>query len=174
MSKKQNINDLLEPLQIALNLEKEGKKLFLQAASETQSSLAKQTFEFLAKEEDVHIAKIEEFYKSVTNSDGADIPDIEESNADDKLESFNQKLESIRSEFKPTLTDIEAYKLALEFENGAEDYYQEKYDESDNPAMKKFYKWLITEETMHARLINSCLKFVEDPSDWFQKRSKNK
>ena len=173
MENKQNLNDLIEPLKIALNLEKEGKKLFLQAAAETKSSLAKQTFEFLAKEEDVHIAKIEEFYKSVTDSDGSEIPDIEESNADEKLESFNQRLEAIRAEFKPSMTDVEAYKLALDFENGAEDYYQEKHDETDNKAMKKFYRWLIIEETMHARLINSCLKFVEDPAEWFKKRSKN-
>lgn len=166
-------NNLLEPLQIALNLEREGKKLFLKAAEETKSSLARQTFEFLAKEEDRHIENIENFYKSISNSDGSDIPDIDDSDADEKLESFNERLESIKDEFQPTLTDIEAYKMALQFENGAEEFYEEKFREATNPRIKKFYKWLITEETMHSRLINSCLKFVEDPTEWFRRRKKS-
>ena len=173
MTDQNRKNKLLEPLQIALNLEREGKQLFLKAASETKSKLAQQTFEFLAKEEDKHIANIEHFYNSLDDSDGQDIPDIEDSNADEKLEAFNNKLEQIKDEFQPTFTDVEAYKLALKFENGAEEFYQEKLDEANDPGIKKFYKWLIVEETMHSRLINSCLKFVEDPVEWFKSRKKS-
>jgi hypothetical protein len=42
----------LQPYRIALDMEKEGKQLFLEAARTTKSNLARQTFEFLAKEED--------------------------------------------------------------------------------------------------------------------------
>ena len=170
MNDKNKKNELLEPLIVALNLEKEGKQLFLKAAAETDSKLARQTFEFLAKEEDHHIANIEEFYKSLESTIDADIMEVEDSNADEKLELFNKKLESLVDGFSPTKTDVDAYKLALQFENGAEEYYQELYDKATNPKVKKFYKWLIIEETMHSRLINSCLKFVEDPAEWFKSR----
>ncbi len=127
----------------------------------------------MAKEEDKHIENIKLFYDTLVDSDISQLPDIEESNAEEKLEAFNLKLESLREDFKPTFTDIEAYNLALKFENGAEEFYKEQLDNAVDPKIKKFYKWLEAEETMHSRLINSCLKFVEDPTGWFQKRKKN-
>ena len=169
---KQN-QELINTLSIALKLEEEGKALFIQAASETKSKLAKQTFDFLAKEEDKHIENIKLFYDTLVDSDMSQLPDLEDSNADKKLEAFNLKLESLREEFEPTFTDIEAYKLALKFENGAEEFYEEQRKKAVDPKIIKFYKWLEAEETMHSRLINSCLKFVESPAEWFQKRKKS-
>lgn len=165
-------NQLLEPLKIALKLELEGKRLFEEAAQNTSSKLAKQTFEFLAKEENRHIKKIEDFYKSLELSGGKDIPDIEDSKAEDKFEEFNKMLEVIKDEFKSTDTDVEAYKLALKFENGAEEFYEKKKNETIDKGIIKFYQWLFEEESMHSRLIKSCLQFVENPTEWFQKRKK--
>jgi rubrerythrin len=162
----------LEPFQIALKLEHEGRELFLDAARTTKSNLARQTFEFLAREEDKHIEKIEKFYKELELSDGLEYPDTEDSEAEEKLESFNKRLESIKDEYQVTSSDIEAYKMALEFESGTEEFYEEKFNESDDPKIKRFYKWLIDEEEMHTRLLKSCLRFVEDPVEWFKKRSK--
>ncbi len=164
---------LIETLHVALKLEEEGRTLFLQAASETKSKLAKQTFEFLAKEEDKHIENIKHFYDTLVDSDISQLPDLEDSNADEKLEAFNLKLEALREEFEPTMTDIEAYKLALKFENGAEEFYTKQLANAVDPKIRKFYSWLEEEETMHSRLINSCLKFVENPTEWFQKRKKS-
>ncbi len=95
---------------------------------------------------------------------------MDDSDADARLEGFNQRLESMREDFVSTASDIEAYQVALRFENGAEEFYQEMLDRSDDPRIKRFYRWLIDEENMHSRLINSCLKFVEDPTEWFRKR----
>ncbi len=173
MNAKENNQELIATLKVALELEKEGKELFLQAAEATKSKIAKQTFEFLAKEEDKHIENIKLFYDTLIDSDISQLPDLEDSNADEKLESFNLKLESIREEFSPSFTDVEAYNLALKFENGAEEFYKEQLDKAVDPKIIKFYKWLEAEETMHSRLINSCLKFVENPTEWFQKRKKS-
>ena len=167
-----NIDDILEPLEIAISLEKKGKQMFLQAAKETKSKLARQTFEFLAAEEDKHIENIEKFYNGLKESEGEIIPEVEDSTAESRLEEFNKKLEAIKDEFKGTATDLEAYQMGLEFESGAEDFYAKKLAETENPKIQKIYRWLIVEESMHSRLINSCIKFVEDPASWFQSRSK--
>jgi len=160
----------MEPYRIALEMEREGKELFLEAARTTRSDLARQTFEFLAKEEDRHVAQIEKFYRAMEKSDGRDVPHMNDSNADERLEEFNKRLEAMREDFVATESDIEAYQAALKFETGAEEFYQEMLERSDNPGIKRFYRWLIDEESMHSRLINSCLKFVEDPAEWFRRR----
>ena len=173
MNDKNENKELIDTLAIALKLEEEGKALFIQAASDTKSKLAKQTFEFLAKEEDKHVANIKLFYETLIDGDMSQLPDLEKSNADEKLETFNIMLESLREDFKPTATDIEAYHMALKFENGAEEFYEEQLQRAVDPKIIKFYQWLETEETMHSRLINSCLKFVEDPTEWFKARKKS-
>ncbi len=162
--------DILEPFRIALKLEEEGREYFLKAARETRSRLARQTFEFLAKEEDRHIENIQSFFKALQDEENEDLPEVEESQSEQKLEAFNQRLDKLQSEFKPSASDMDAYRYALEFENGAEDFYQEILDKSNDARVRKFYQWLIDEEKMHGRLLKSCLRFVEDPADWFQRR----
>ncbi|MDH4158076.1 MAG: ferritin family protein [candidate division Zixibacteria bacterium] len=170
MTRNDSSDRLLEPFRIALRLEREGKRFFARAAAETTSRLARQTFEFLAAEEDKHIEQIERFFRSLEDSGMADLPDTEDSDAEAKLASFNDGLSRLKEKYPATDDDIKAYRMALEFENGAEDFYQQKLDEADNPRIRKFYRWLIDEETMHCRLLKSCLNFVEDPAAWFKKR----
>lgn len=170
MAVKFDKNDFLEPYRIAIKLEQEGRRCFLEAAQNTKSDLARQTFEFLAREEEKHIKQIESFYDAIITSGGKDIPDIKESDAEATLELFQKRLESIKDDFEATDSDIEAYQMALQLEDGAEEFYQEMLDKTDHPGIRKFYSWLIQEEAMHSRLINSCLQFVKDPGAWFQKR----
>lgn len=172
MVNNHDIDSLLEPFRIALALEKEGKKLFTEAAGRTTSKLARETFDYLAKEEDKHIERIEKFYEALRRSGGKELLDTEDSRADEKLEAFNLMLEGLKDAYESTSSDIEAYRMALEFEGGAEDFYEQKLQESDNPKVRRFYKWLIEEETMHSRLLKSCLRFVEDPAEWFRWRKK--
>jgi rubrerythrin len=172
MNHPNGIENLSEPLTVALAMEQEGKKLFTEAAGKTAGKLARRTFQFLAAEEDKHIERIEKFYMALVQSSGSQLPDTEKSTAEDRLESFNLMLESIRDEYQATSSDVEAYRMALAFETGAEHFYEQMGSESENIAVKRFYQWLIEEESMHSRLLRSCLRFVEDPAEWFRRRKR--
>lgn len=172
MSNDNRTDDILEPFRIARRLEEEGKAFFEEAARKAQSPLVRQTFEFLAKEEIRHIEKINGMYQSLEESGGTEAPETEDSDAEVKLRAFNDRLAGLKDEIQPSLSDVEAYHVALRFENGAEEFYEEKMNEADDPKIKRFYKWLIDEETMHARLLRSCLAFAEDPTSWFKNHRK--
>ena len=159
---------LLEPLRIAVQLETEGKRLFAEAARKVTGRHARQTFEFLMAEEDKHIERIQQFYESVERTGGADAPKLDEREAQRNLDAFNARMRELKDELRPSASDIEAYRFALKFENGAEDFYAEKLAETDNDNVRRFYRWLIAEEEMHAHLLESCLKFAEDPTAWFR------
>lgn len=165
------IAPLLEPLQIALNLETEGRAFFLEAAAKSTGKFTRQTFEFLAGEEDRHIENISRFSQSIIESGGEPQFDVGLSDAPAKLASFNARLAALRGEFVPSMTDAEAYRFALQFENGAEAFYAEQMTAATHPLVRKFYAWLIDEESMHARLLTSCLQFAEDPESWFRRQS---
>lgn len=161
----------LEPLAMALKLEQEGKRFFLESAAKFKGKLARQTFEFLANEEDKHIRRIEEFYSSIEQSGQTDQVTIERSTAMDRLDTFQNELARLKDEIRPDATDIDAYHYALKFENGAELFYEKTMNESSDPNIKRFYAWLIAEEEMHSKLIGSCLKFAQDPESWFSQRN---
>jgi rubrerythrin len=173
MTENNYLADMLEPLKVALRLEQEGKRFFSEAAATVKGKAARQTFEFLAAEEDKHIRRIEELYRSLEESEGNAALDTEDSDAELRFVAFNDRLAELRNEIKPTISDIEAYQTALKFENGAEDFYSEQVAKSTDPKIRKFYSWLIHEESMHAKVLNSCLRFAEDPATWFQERGKS-
>ncbi len=166
------VSELLEPLKIALALECEGRKFFTDTAARLKNTLARQTLEFLAKEESKHIERIQEFYSSIEQSGGRIIPRVDPSDADRRLGEFNDRLALLKDTLPPTATDVEAYRMALKFENGAEELYQRQLEESRDPNVQAFYRWLIHEETMHSKVLNSCIKFIEDPTGWFRERGK--
>src|SRR5512138_3943532 len=103
-----HLENMLAPLRVALRLEQEGKQFFAEAASKVTGKAAKQTFEFLAHEEDKHIRRIQEFYSSLEQSGGQDIPESEESDADARLVGFNDRMAALRDEIRPSLSDVDA------------------------------------------------------------------
>jgi rubrerythrin len=165
-----HLENMLAPLRVALRLEQEGKQFFSEAAVKVTGKAARQTFEFLAAEEDKHIRRIQDFYRSLEQSGGQDVPESEESDADARMAGFDDQMAALRHEIRPTLSDVDAYRMALKFENGAEEFYARQVKESADQRIQRFYIWLINEESMHARVLNSCIQFAEDPAVWFQKR----
>jgi rubrerythrin len=161
---------ILEPLRIALEMERRGKQLFAEAAAKVSGRHARQTFEFLMAEEDKHVERIVAFYESVERTGGSEAPVVDESEAARNLRAFNDRLARLKDELPASASDIEAYRFALAFETGAEDFYAQKMSETENPHVRRFYGWLIGEEEMHARLLESCLRFAEDPAGWFKDR----
>lgn len=169
MTETNDCEALLEPLRVALKLEQEGRKFFRSVAGSVEGRLAKQTFEFLAAEEDKHIERIKEFYASIESCGESVEIRLDEHGAERRMEAFTDRLAVLREELAPSASDIEAYQLALKFENGAEEFYEKQLEESDDPFVQRFYRWLIREESMHSKVLSSCLEFAKDPAAWFRK-----
>jgi rubrerythrin len=170
MTHDTKLGALLEPLRTALQMEVEGKQLFIEAARRATGRHARQTFEFLAAEEDKHIAHIRKFFASIQESAGKTPPQLDPSDAPARLRAFNDRIARMRDELRPTKSDVEAYRFAIRFENGAEDFYRKQIEETDNEHVRAFYAWLVEEETLHAGVLQSCLDFAEDPAAWFKTR----
>jgi len=66
---------VMEVLQLAIQMEADGKKFYQKASRKSSNKLAKELFQQLAKEEDVHRKKFEEIYKAFKR--GQNWPDVE-------------------------------------------------------------------------------------------------
>jgi len=160
---------LLEPLRIALRMEAEGRNTFVEAARRASGRHARQTFEFLTAEEDRHIEKIKRFYESLLNQTPPEPSELSVHGIDDKLDQFDRQLAALKGEMQPARSDIEAFRFALSFENGAEAFYRKQIETTDNERVREFYRWLVQEEELHGRVLTSCLLFVEDPAAWYRR-----
>jgi rubrerythrin len=132
--------------------------LFLEAARRASGRHARQTFEFLAAEEERHIGRIRDFYASIERRGKPDESYRPDPAPGKRLDEFEAGLTRLLHELKPTQSDVEAFRFAIRFENGAED-------------VCNFYRWLVAEEEIHAQVLASCLEFAEDPAAWFKKRN---
>jgi len=160
---------LLEPLRIALSMEAEGRQTFAEAARRATGRHARQTFEFLTAEEDRHIERIKHFYESLQNETSPEVPEVLPAEIDDKLDQINRGMAALKPELKPAASDVEAFRFALGFENGAEAFYRKQIDTTKNEQVRRFYAWLVQEEGLHGRVLESCLLFAQDPAAWFRK-----
>ena len=55
----------LKALEIAMELEEEGKKLYMDASEKATNAFAKEMFGSLAKDEDMHLEKVKAIYKKL-------------------------------------------------------------------------------------------------------------
>jgi rubrerythrin len=161
--------NILEPLKVALALEEEGRKFFAEAAARVRNAHARQTLEFLAAEETKHIERIKEFHRSIES--GTEAPKIAPSESiSQRVMAFNDHLATLRAEIHASASDVEAYTMAVKFENGAADFYRQQMEASSEPPVRAFYQWLIEEESLHSEVLSSCLLFIQDPTGWFRQR----
>ncbi len=172
MNDDKKISELAEPLLTALELERKGMAFFRKAAAKTSGELARKTFEFLADEEAKHIERITSFYKTLTDEGLKNLPETFPSDTDKRLSEFNQKLAELGKSISATTSDVEAYRTALAFEDGAEEFYTEQAGKAEAAQVQAFYRWLVEEEKMHGLVIKSCIEFASDPEAWFKKENK--
>jgi len=169
MSSKQ---EQLEALKLAVKTEEEGKAFYNKAAREAKTTLARETMESLARDEDFHILAIRKFYEELDrNNRWEDIEKVftaEQMKGTDIKAIFSKALENAKNEMADFASDIEVYERAIKFEEGGADLYKRLRDEATDPMAKKFYDFLYEMEKEHTEVLENSLIYLKDPNLFFQ------
>jgi len=158
----------------ALDNEKKGYNMYLEASTSIDSKLVRDLFAYLASQELVHIQRIEEFNKSLGTKVFFEVNMGDNiSHFDEAKELFKKTVLEWKEEFKSD-SDIEVLKTALEFEKSGYDFYKKYYEVTDNDKAKEFYHFLMKEEDMHYHFIQNMISYIENPElfnmdneEWF-------
>jgi rubrerythrin len=67
-----------------------------------------------------------------------------------------------------TVDAIEDYKKAVEIEKRGMAFYQEKFEEADDPVSKQLFEALMKQETYHLRTCENLLEMVQKPDWWVE------
>lgn len=162
----------LDALEAAIKFEEDGRKFFLDASEKTKQKYGKLMFRSIADAELEHIERIREVYDSLTKTgDWPDRPALFTAKAALK-NIFEEAREQLDQNVKAETDDIEAIKMAREYEEKGLRFYQDLADRAKALIEKKFYNQLAYEERGHLLIFQDMHEYFIDPVHWFSEKEK--
>ncbi len=157
----------LEALQIAIQMEIDGREYYLKASQESGNELGKELLQTLAAEEEIHRQKFNEIYYSIQRKKAWPATDFHPDHGKRLRTAFAQAIEEIGSNVKTLATELDAVQIAMRMENKTYDFYRSRGQNATYDAEKGFYQTLAEEEKVHHRVLLDYYEYLKDPAGWF-------
>lgn len=142
----------------AIQFEKNGVYMYLEAAEKTKNPLARRLFYSLAIEEIQHISFIEDQLKSPTSKAG-------EKQIEEKIREVFHSLGE--KEIREDSDNVEALEQAMEMEKKGKELYLSLKKEAGDEGEKAFFGKLVEEEEIHLLSLENVYHYLTDSVDWF-------
>ena len=163
----------VEALQAAIKFEEDGRTYFLAASEKTTERFGKFIFLDLADAELNHIDRIKEIYGSLDKM-GEWPNTLSLFTAKHPAKNiFEEALEEIDRNVKPTTGELEAVTLGVQYEEKGMKLYADLTEKASHPLEKKFYAQLGIEERGHMLLLKNVEAYYADPVHWFSEQEKS-
>ena len=160
-------NKTLEALQIAIQMEIDGKKYYQEASQSSGNRIGTDLFQSLAAEEDIHRRKFEEIFHTIQSKKAWPDIDFQPDQGKGPRTIFAQATEAMDSDIKVLDIELDAVKTAMNMENKSYDYYQTQRTKATYDAEKEYYQALATQEKAHHRVLYDYFEYLKDPAAWF-------
>ena len=139
----------LKALQIAIQMEIDGKKYYLKASQGSGNELGKKLLEALAAEEDIHRQKFEEIYNAIRGKKAWPITDFKPDGGQRLRTIFAATTEEMSTDIKTSAIELDAIQTAMDMENESYDFYKSQLGNARYDAERDFYEALAAEEREH-------------------------
>ena len=157
----------LEALQIAIQMEIDGKEYYLKASQESSNQLGKKLLQTLAAEEDFHRQKFEEIYEAIRSKKAWPKTDFQPDRGKRLRTVFGKAVQEMGSNVKAPATELDAVKTAMDMESKTFDFYDSQSQNATYKAEREFYQTLAAEERGHHLLLIDYYEYLKDPASWF-------
>ncbi len=156
-----------EVIASALQLEKDDRAFYLEAAGKASSEVVKQILVGLADDELLHIEWIQNTLPGV--SDG----DVANRQLYGKLRGiFADAGDAEKHRAATSGDDISALKYAHGIEEKSQTAYAEWAEEAADAEVRDLCTVLADVEKFHAELIANTMEYLQKPGDWFQQQER--
>jgi rubrerythrin len=167
-----NTGERIKALEIALNNESKERDFYLKHAERSRNLLGKQMFASIAADEDEHYKRILGLHKKLI-SDGRWPETVPIEVKGTEVKAVLQKIvDAVNTSSKADTDDIEAVKVAVDFETKGEMFYSKLAREVENPMEKKFYEFLAGIEREHRLSLEDTYEYFKDPAGWYRVKEK--
>lgn len=153
-----------EAIKMAIQMEKDGRAFYEEAARKTTSKLGKEIFESLAKEEIKHLHTFQKMFEEITKS-GDWKGEIEKySSKVRKAPLFQDNPEKV-GDADPN--DVEAIRLAMDKERAGINYYTKLAEETSDDLARDLFNRIKIEEVYHYDLLQLQYDSLTRAGVWF-------
>ncbi|NOZ20887.1 MAG: ferritin family protein [Planctomycetes bacterium] len=147
-------------LATGIKTETDGMEMYRNAAKNAKNNLGRALFESLVKEEQKHLKALKERmgedWKAPAGSFRGRIRTV-----------FQEAGKDIKERLKADPGDVEAIKIALEFERKGYHRYKENAETVSGPKGKELFEWLAGEENEHFKVLQDLHEYLEHNYSWF-------
>ncbi|TET37741.1 MAG: hypothetical protein E3J72_05060 [Planctomycetota bacterium] len=151
-----------EILEAAIQLEKDGRKFYLEYAEKASNELVKKIYASLAEDEDRHIEWLKEL--------APEKPGLGDANRNiyrNLKDIFADAPQELRARAADAKNDIDGLRLGIEMEQRSEDAYRKWAGETDDSEAIALCNLIAEAERFHRQLIENAIEFLEETIDWF-------
>jgi rubrerythrin len=165
MDEKERLN----ALETALKNESAEREFYLKHAEKTNNPLGKAMFKRIAEDELEHYERLKELHSKweVQDKWSETIP-LKVNNTNIK-EVLNNTIRIVDKTVKPDADDLEAIKIAVDFEEKGTQFYRQLCNAVTNPREKEFFELLVMIENEHYLALKDAEEYFIDPASWFMK-----
>jgi len=157
----------LKALQVAIQMEIDGKEYYLKASQESSNELGKKLLQSLAAEEDVHKQKFEQIYQAIQAQKAWPVTDFQPDGGKRLRTIFAQATEESSANIKAPASELGAVETAMAMENKTYDYYKRQGENATYDTERDFYHALTAEEREHYLILLDYYEYLKDPAGWF-------
>lgn len=150
-------------LNIAIQMEIDGKEFYQQAAQASANNLGKKLFRQLASEEDLHRQKFEAIFKTIQARKPWPKVDI----TFDGGKHLQTLFASASKNIQASSSELEAVQTSMAMENKTRDFYRERANKASFDAEKDYYRALEQQEGAHHAALLDYYEYMKDPVGWF-------
>jgi len=159
----------MEPLEIAINMETEGKVFYQKASEKSGDNLGKALFSRLAQEEDLHAARAREIHESLKQGIGSLLTEVSFDQGKRLKSIFSQATKDIVPKREVASSQLEAIQVGLDMEEKSRKFYEEQGEKSKTDFERRFFRALKQEERGHYLSLVDYREYLIDPTSWFTK-----
>jgi rubrerythrin len=155
---------IAESIKMAIDLEKKGRKFYLESAEKTENETGKRIFTRLAHEEALHLATFEHML------DSKDLPGdwrgiMHNYPAKPEIPVFGDKARAALK--RPSTDELQALRIAMTQEREAMQFFGAIAQQSDDETVKAIFSFVREQEVYHHDLLQAEYDSITNTGFWF-------
>lgn len=166
------IEERIQSLEFALNNEAQERNFYLKHKERTSNPVGKLMFGALAADESEHYQRILALHEKLKN-EGRWPDTIPLQVRGTEVNALLRKvIESVETLSETDEDDLEAVKIAVDFETKAVAFYENLRNRVEDPLEKGFYGMLAAIEREHFLSLQDTHEYFQDPEGWYLTKEK--
>lgn len=160
-------------LRAALEMEKKGKDLYDKFARSCRNKECREIFETLARDEVLHMKRINQIYDSLSAGEPWCDDWKEKGETRDPGRIFTELVKKHAGKVRAEAGDMEALEVGIELEDESIGFYRDWLDKSGEAVEKDFLRKMVAEEKGHHAALIDMKLYLADPSSWFSEKERS-